>query len=209
MRTLPNDVCPNRTHLLRALTLATVAAVLSACATAPTPEPSFVSTIAPETVVASIRAAAGDADAELAVQPLRDSAVEDLRQQATQLEGKRMYRAAATALDQALAIQPEDPALLQERAEVAVLLREFADAETLARRAFELGAKVGPLCRRHWATVKAVHEQRIEAVRAGAGTSKRAEDVATHATQLATLAAGIAEADVRIQACKVAGPNRY
>jgi hypothetical protein len=206
MRTLAS-----RMHLPRALALAlaAVAMAVSACATAPVPERTFVSTSAPETMVASIRAAAGDADAELAVQPLRDSTVEDLRQQATQLEGQGLYRAAAPALDQALAIHPEDPALLQERAEVAVLLREYADAGTLARRAFDLGAKVGPLCRRHWATVKAVHEQQIEAARAGAGTSKRAEDVATHATQLATLAAGIADADVRIQACKVAGPNRY
>ena len=204
MRTLPSRMPP-----LRALWLTAMVAALSACATAPTPEPSFVPTIAPETMVASIRAAAGDADAELAVQPLRDSTVEDLRQQATHLEGKRLYRAAATALDQALAIQPDDPALLQERAEAAVLLREFDDAEVLARRAYDLGAKVGPLCRRHWATVKAVREQRVEAAAAKAGTAKRVEDVASHATLVASLAAGVAEADVQVQACKVAGPNRF
>ena len=198
-----------RMLLVRAFSLAAVAAALSACTTAPTPEPSFVSTIAPETMVASIRAAAGDADAELAVQPLRDSTVEDLRQQATHLEGKRLYRAAATALDQALAIQPDDPALLQERAEAAVLLREFDNAEALARRAYDLGAKVGPLCRRHWATVKAVREQRVEAAAAKAGMAKRAEDVASHSTLVATLAAGVAEADGHIQSCKVAGPNRF
>ncbi len=200
---------PNRMRLLRALSLVAVAAALSACATAPAPEPSFVPTIAPETMVASIRAAAGDADAELAVQPLRDSTVEDLRQQAAHLEGKRLYRAAATALDQALAIHPEDPALLQDRAEVAVLLREFDEAEALARRAFDLGAKVGPLCRRHWATVKAVREQRVEAASANAALAKRADDAATRATQVATLAAGVAEADGHIQSCKVPGPNRF
>ena len=198
-----------RWHPLRALSFAVVVAALAACATAPAPEPAFVSTVPPETMVASIRAAAGDADAELAVQPLRDSTVEDLRQQAALLEGKRLYRAAATALDQALALQPEDPALLQERAEIAVLLREFDDAEVLARRAFDLGAKVGPLCRRHWATVKSVREQRVEAAAAKAGTAKRAEDVAGHATQAANLAAAVAEADGHIQSCKVAGPNRY
>ena len=200
---------PMRMRLIRALSIAAAVAALSACATAPMPEPSFVSTIAPETMVASIRAAAGDADAELAVQPLRDSTVEDLRQQAANLESKRLYRAAATALDQALAIQPEDPALLQERAEAAVLLREFDDAELLARRAYDLGAKVGPLCRRHWATVKAVREQRVEAAAAKAGTLKRADDVAGHATLAATLTAGVAEADGHMQACRVAGPNRF
>ena len=200
---------PGATSPIRGLALAAVAAALAACATAPAPEPSFVSTIAPETMVAAIRAAAGDADAELAVQPLRDSTVEDLRQQAAQLEGKRLYRAAATALDQALAIQPDDPALLQERAEVAVLLREFDEAEVLARRAYDLGARVGPLCRRHWATVKSVREQDVEAAKAGAGTAQRAEEVAAHATRVATLAAGVAEADAHIQSCKVAGPNRF
>ena len=198
-----------RWHLLRALPFAVVVTALSACATAPAPEPAFVSTVPPETMVAAIRAAAGDADAELAVQPLRDSTVEDLRQQAAHLEGKRLYRAAATALDQALAIYPEDPALLQERAEVAVLLREFDEAEVLARRAFDLGAKVGPLCRRHWATVKAVREQRAEAASAKAVSAKHAEDVASHSSQVATLAAGVAEADGHIQSCKVAGPNRF
>lgn len=194
---------------MRACLFAAVTTVLAACATAPAPEPGFVSTIAPETMVASIRAAAGDADAELAVQPLRDSTVEDLRQQAAHLEGKRLYRAAATALDQALVINPEDPALLQERAEAAVLLREFDDAERLARRAYDLGAKVGPLCRRHWATVKAIREQRVEAASAKADTEKRAEDVASRSTQVASLAAGVAEADGHILSCKVAGPSRF
>jgi tetratricopeptide (TPR) repeat protein len=198
-----------RIHPIRAFSSAVVVAALSGCATAPAPEPAFVSTIAPETMVAAIRAAAGDADAELAVQPLRDSTVEDLRQQAAHLEGKRLYRAAANALDQALAINPEDPALLQERAEAAVLLREFDDAEALARRAYDRGAKVGPLCRRHWATVKAVREQRVEAASAKAALAKRAEDVASHSTQVATLVAGVAEAEGHIQSCKVAGPNRF
>ena len=194
---------------VRACSLAALVAALAACATAPEPEPGFVSTAAPETLVASIRAAAGDADAELAVQPLRDSTVEDLRQQASHLEGKRLYRAAAGALDQALEIQPGDPALLQERAEAAVLLREFDDAETLARRAYDLGARVGPLCRRHWATIKAVREQRLEAAASQAGATQRAQDVASHSAFVATLAAGVAEADGQIVACKVAGPDRF
>ena len=93
---------------------------------------------------------------ELAVQPLRDPMVEDLRQ-AGDAGSKRSstIAEAAAALDKALAIVPEDPALLQERAEAALLLRDPAAAEALARRAYDLGAKVGPLCRRHWATVRA------------------------------------------------------
>ena len=168
---------------MRACLLAGVL-LLAACATTPAPAPSFVSTLPPETMVARIRAAGGDADKELAVQPLRDPQVDDLRQQAVQLERSHLYRAAATALDQALAITPEDPALLQERAETAVLLREFDAAETLARRAYDLGAKVGPLCRRHWATIEQV---RI------AGDD----------------AANAASAKAQGAACKVAAPDRF
>src|SRR5690606_23544708 len=47
--------------------------------------------VAPEAMVAQIRAAAGDDDAELAIQPLRDPMVEDLRGQALSLERQRRY----------------------------------------------------------------------------------------------------------------------
>ena len=56
-------------------------------------------------------------------------------------------------------------------------------AETLAKRAFDLGSKVGPLCRRHWAT--------IEQARLARGLSQDA-----------------ASAHVQIDACTVAGLNR-
>jgi ABC-type phosphate/phosphonate transport system substrate-binding protein len=161
------------------------ACLLAACATAPSPAPSAALTTAtPEAMVAAIRAAAGEDDSELAVQPLRDPMVEDLRHDAQRLEAGRHYDAAAATLDRALVLVPEDPALLQERAEAALLLHDGATAERLAYRAYATGAKVGPLCRRHWAT--------IEQVRLLAGD-----------------AAGAASAKLQIDACKVHGPNRY
>ena len=42
-------------------------------------------------------------------------------------------------------------------AEVALLQSEYERAQTLSQRAFELGSKVGPLCRRHWATIEQAH----------------------------------------------------
>ena len=161
-----------------------IVAMLAACATTSPPQTRFVTTQPPETLVASIRAAAGNDEDELAVQPLRDPHVEDLRQQAVQLERNHLYRAAATVLDQALAINPDDPAVLQERAEVAILLRDFDQAETLARHAYESGAKVGPLCRRHWATIEQVRIANDDAVNA-------------------------ASAKAQIETCKVAGQNRF
>lgn len=158
-------------------------ALLAACATpAPLPAPRPVATFAPEQRVAAVRAAAANDDKEFAVQPLRDPMVEDLRQTAARLEQQKQYAHAGKALDQALAITPDDPAVLQERAEVALLLSQFDQAEALARRAYGLGAKVGPLCRRHWAAI----EQALQA-----------------------RAANVDEARKQIAACKVATPERF
>lgn len=159
--------------------------LFAACSsTSPASQPVALTMASPEAMVAAIRAAAGHDDSELAVQPLRDPMVEDLRQTATRLQAQQQYKQAAAALDQALAIVPDDPALLQERAEAALLLKDPAGAEALARRAWGLGSKVGPLCRRHWATVR-------------------------QARLLAGDATGATSAQVQVEACKVAGPNRF
>jgi tetratricopeptide (TPR) repeat protein len=113
--------------------------LLAACSTTPpVPPPVVLTNASPEAMVAAIRAAAGNDERELAVQPLRDPMVEDLRQSATRLEAQQHYVEAAAALDKALAIVPDDPALLQERAEAALLLKDPAAAEALARRAYGL-----------------------------------------------------------------------
>lgn len=165
--------------------LPTLLASLAACTTAPAPAPNASPAVAsPEQQVAAIRAAAGSGEGELAVQPLRDPMVEDLRQQAVTFEQGKQYAEAAAALDQALAITPDDPAVLQERAEAALLLKDSAGAEQRARRAFEIGSKVGPLCRRHWATVRAVR-------------------------YAASDGAGAAEANKQLTACKVAALERF
>ena len=143
-----------------------------------------VDTTTPAQRLAAVEAAAGKDDTELDVQPLRDGGVEDLRVVA---QGKRQAGdlvAAAQALDQALQISEGDPSVLQERAEVALLQGEWAQAETLARKAVELGSKTGPLCRRHWAT--------IEQSRLARGEQQNA--VSAHA---------------QIEGCTVPGIKRY
>lgn len=158
------------------------ALLLAACATLPpstaTPE------VAPAAMVAAIRAAAGRDDTELAVQPLRDPMVEDLRQQAQRFESAGRAQDAADALDHALRLVPDDPGLLQERAEAALLLGDLATAARLAEHAWEIGGKVGPLCRRHAETSRQV--------RLAAGD-----------------ASGAAAAMARREACTVAAPARY
>ncbi len=172
-----------------ALAATGLAALLAACATA-TPEPA-VPAFDTAAAVRAVRAA-GEADAkELSVQPLRDPQVEDLRQDAAALEARGMVQGAADALDRALAITPDDPALLQERAEVALLLGDTATAAQLATRAFDLGSQVGPLCRRHWETLAQVR----------LATPVPAEG--------APVAASVEEARERRDACTVAPPPRF
>lgn len=167
--------------------LALVLAV-SACATGPeapvAPASQAASKVATTLRLANVIAASrGADDRELAVQPLRDPEVQDLRETSTSAIAARDYVAAAEALNQALLITPDDPAILQERAEVALLQADNERAETLAKRAFDLGSKVGPLCRRHWAT--------IEQARLARSLPQDAQS-----------------AHVQIEACTVAGLNR-
>lgn len=175
----------NRDLLRKSATLAVVLAV-SACTSGGSAIPAApgLPKVAPELRLANVIAASkGADDRELAVQPLRDPQVQDLREDAVAAIAARNYPAAAEALNQALLIAADDPAILQERAEVALLQAEYERAETLAKRAFDLGSKVGPLCRRHWAT--------IEQARLARGLQQDA--VSAH-TQIA--------------ACTVAGLNR-
>ncbi len=180
---------------------------LAACTSAP-PVQEW-SGPAPEQLVAEIRAAGAFEKGELDVQPLRDPMVEDLRAQAAQLESARRYPDAAASLDKALGIAPQDPALLQERAEVAVLQKNLDKAAALARDAYALGGKVGPLCRRHWATIRAqiTHSQR--ALQQQASGTLKGEKLAQWERESTTLATALADA-VRMQSeCTLTGPPRY
>lgn len=157
---------------VRLAVTAGVLLALVACASTPGLRSSqSLTTATPAQMVASIQAAAGDGEGELNVQPLRDSGVEDLRQQAARLQQQGHHRDAAAALDQAIALVADDPALLQERAEVAILLSDFARADELAAQAQVLGSGVGPLCRRHWAT-----REQVRLVRGDAEGATAAKD---------------------------------
>ena len=144
-----------RARLIRIVSLLALGCGLAACVSDPVAAPSpAVLKVSPEQRFAAVQAAAGSDDRELSVQPLRDPQVEDLRATAQREVAARNYAGAAQVLNQALLLVADDPGLLQERAEVALLQSEYDRAETLARRAFDLGSKVGPLCRRHWATIE-------------------------------------------------------
>ncbi|MFO3705591.1 hypothetical protein ACI6Q5_11505 [Xanthomonas codiaei] len=141
--------------LHRLLVLAAACATLAACVSAPpTPPPTSVDPTTPTQRLLLIEREAGADDTELSVQPLRDPQVDDLRDTAKSKRQTGDLTGAAAVLDQALGLVSGDPAILQERAEVAVLQADWPAAERFAQRAIELGSRTGPLCRRHWATIE-------------------------------------------------------
>ena len=165
---------------------------------------------APEQLVAEIRAAGAFEKGELDVQPLRDPMVEDLRMQAAQFESARRYPDAAVALDKAIAIAPQDPALLQERAEVAVLQKNLDQAAALARDAYALGGKVGPLCRRHWATIRLQPLGKLRALHTRAEIKQpKGEKLAQWQREVDELGQATAAAERSQMDCTLTGPPRY
>lgn len=141
--------------LIRSASVLTLSLALTACVTPAAPVKAPVDSTTPAQRMAAVDAVAAGADEkELAIQPLRDAEIEDLRMTAHARRQANDLAGAADALNQALLISEGDPSILQERAEIALLQGDWARAETLARKAVELGSKTGPLCRRHWATIE-------------------------------------------------------
>lgn len=169
---------------------------LASCATQPhVPEaPAGPDAAARARMVDAIRAAGVATDDELDVQPLREGAVEDLRERAAALQAQGQHEQAAALLDEAITRHGDDPAVLQERAEAAVYAGDLDAAQTFARQAIETGAQVGPLCRRHWALVEQV-------VLARAAVAPP--------TEQATFQAEADTARQAREACTVAPPARY
>lgn len=194
--------------MLRRVSISAGLLLLASCTSAP-PAPEW-SGPAPEQLVAEIRATGAFEKGELDVQPLRDPMVEDLRMQAVQFESARRYPDAAAALDKALVIAPEDPALLQERAEVAVLQKNLDKAAALARDAYALGGKVGPLCRRHWATIRLQPLGKLRALQMRAEIKQpKGEKLAQWQREVDELGQATAAAERSQMDCTLTGPPRY
>lgn len=155
-----------------------LALALAACGgdTAPVAKGRPGTKVQPADLVATVRAA-GVAGDELDVQPLRDPQVDDLRAQAEALEARGKYKPALAALNQALAITPGDPELLQRKAELALQVRAWPDAERFASASYDAGPRLGGLCRRNWTTVQLARERRGDAP--GAALARKQVDSCT------------------------------
>jgi tetratricopeptide (TPR) repeat protein len=148
--------------MIRKTALAPLALALALAACSPPPAaPATAKIEAPRRdLVAEVRAVAANEASALEVQPLRDPQVEDLRASATRNENMRKYKEADADIGRALAITPDDPELLQHRAEIALARAEYELAEKLANSSYERGPKLGGLCRRNWATIRLSREMR-------------------------------------------------
>ncbi|MGB5940595.1 MAG: tetratricopeptide repeat protein [Rhodanobacter sp.] len=161
---------PSKRSFQAPLLLAT--GLLAGCGMfATTPPPASPPPLPAYDQVAAIRAAGEREKSVIDVNPLRDPGVAALQDAARRDEQVGKYADAAAMLDQALKLSPDSPDLLQERAEVAVRLKDFSAAEKLAHRSWSLGPRLGPLCARNWQTVV---EARLQARdQEGADTARK------------------------------------
>ena len=163
---------------LMAGTMMAAALLLAACGSGTPPAKERRAAAKPD-VAAQVLAvrAAGATGNELEVQPLRDPQVEDLRAQAQAQEARREIKQASATIDRALVLSPGDPDLLQWKAELSLLARDWLAAEQRADESFQKGPKLGGLCRRNWTTIAFAREGRGDA--AGAAAARTQVDACT------------------------------
>ena len=109
-------------------------------------------TLSPEQMLGKIRAQSEVGD-EVVFQAMPDEVIVDLRQRAQSAEQSGEFAKARDLLDAALAINGNDPEVLQLRAELAIRQKTWSEAVVLAQKSYTSGAKLGHLCRRNWLTV--------------------------------------------------------
>lgn len=137
----------NRLSLLRAGSLCVVL-LLGACAGAP-PEP--VPPPPPKRDrVAAVRTGAEASAISVELEPVQNPGVVYLREESARLEAAAKFAEAAKKIEMALGIEPENPHLLQLKAEALLRAEKYLDAEKLAMKSFDTGARIGRWCTRNW-----------------------------------------------------------
>ncbi len=155
------------------------AALLAACSLfAPSKPRVTAPAVWPDADMLGASRAAGDREKSVIdVNPLREPGVGALQDAAKRDQANGRYAAAAGELDQAIRLSPDSPDLLQDRAEVAIQMKDYATAEKLARQSWSIGPKLGPLCARNWQTVV---EMRLQAGDASGAASARQSLLTCH-----------------------------
>jgi tetratricopeptide (TPR) repeat protein len=156
-----------------AMVAAACVLLLAGCSNPPLPPPASERG-SPTAMVEAIRAAGANDQSVVQVAPLRDPAVDGFLDQAHAAENAGNYADAIGKIDSALKLSPDAPDVLQLRAEVEVLLRNYPAAESDARHSFMLGPKVGGLCASNWQTILEIAQ--AENRQADVATARAARD---------------------------------
>jgi tetratricopeptide (TPR) repeat protein len=127
-------------------------AFLAACAT-PTPAP-----VEDREVQERVRQPAKQQSAGVQVYPLQNPAIKTLMEDAAEAESIGEYDVAAVSLERALRIQPRDPEILQQLAEVQLLKKDYEQALSFAIQSYDSGSRVGEICSRNWHTISVARE---------------------------------------------------
>jgi Flp pilus assembly protein TadD len=130
--------------------------VLSACATqAPEPVPKPAG---PPEVDARVREPARQDSEGIQVFPLQNPAVQTLLADASDAESTGNFDQATVLLERALRIQPQNPEVLQQMAEVQIQKKDYQQALTFAVKSYDIGPRVGEICSRNWHTISVARE---------------------------------------------------
>lgn len=134
------------------LLVAFQALMLSACAgysLAPAPD---------REVETRVRVPASQESEGVQVFPLQNPAVKELLADAGSAETAGDYSQAAVLLERALRIQPRDPEILQQMAEIQLQKQDYEQALNFAVRSYDIGPRVGEICDRNWRTISVARE---------------------------------------------------
>jgi tetratricopeptide (TPR) repeat protein len=124
-------------------------AVLSGCAGWAPSDPDAAAVL----VEKDVRTPARQDSAGVQVFPLQNPAVQELLADAGSAESAGDYGRAAVLLERALRIEPRDPEILQNMAEVQLQSGDYQQALNFAVRSYDSGPRVGEICSRNWRTI--------------------------------------------------------
>ncbi|MGD8385221.1 MAG: hypothetical protein PVF89_07425 [Lysobacterales bacterium] len=124
---------------------------------------------------ARVRTPATQDSAGVQVYSLQNPAVRELTAQAKEAEQKGNLALASAYLERAMRIQPRDPQLLQQMAEVKLQKQDYEQALNFAQRSFEIGPRVGEICSRNWRTIGVAREHLKDASGAREAEQRAAE----------------------------------
>jgi tetratricopeptide (TPR) repeat protein len=90
--------------------------------------------------------------------PLQNPAVVQLTEDARRAEHAGDLDQAAVFIERALRIQPRDPELMQQMAEIQLQKNDYEQALNFAIRSYDTGPRVGEICARNWRTIGVARE---------------------------------------------------